>query len=520
MNAVRRAIKAILLDIEVFSRRILLRPLRGYQLEVARAILDSVINGRGLEIAAVFSRQAGKNELAAQVECFLLNLYSTVPGATIVKTAPTHKPQLQNSKRRLVLHLGNCWNKGRWKKSEGYIYSLGHASIIFLSGRPGTDVVGATASLLLEFDEAQSFLERKGEQEFAPMCAAFNSTRVYYGTIRTRNTYLSKKIRELRRMEAQDGIKRVYMVPWDVVAKEVPAYRIFVESEIRKKGWNHPIIRMEYRLEEVDDKGGMFGPRRRALMQGEHQRYHAPLSGKIYAATLDVAGEDEAAGMEELARPGRDYTIATIFEVDLSTLHNSAIGAATYKVVDVWTDQGSKHFDTTGESSVALWLLSWFKKWKCRYVVADASGVGAGLVSFLVAQLGDEVVIPFKFSPPARKSKLGVDFLSVVETGRFQMFADDGSPDWSEFWLQVERTAYSVPEDGDMERRMSWGVPDGTTMEGMDEQGRIVQIPVHDDRVIGAALCAELDEQEWPGTGESELIRRSDVLEEMDAGEW
>lgn len=521
MNAIRTAIKAILLDIEVFSRKILLRPLRGYQLEVARAILDSVINYRGLEIAVVFSRQAGKNELAAHIECFLLNLYSTIPGATIVKTAPTHKPQLQNSKRRLVLHLGNCWNKGRWKKEEGYIYSLGHACIIFLSGKPGTDVVGATASLLLEFDETQSFSERKGEQEFAPMCAAYNSTRVYYGTIRTANTYLSKKVRQLRRQEKADGLKRVYFVPWDVVGREVPAYKTFVEAEIRKKGWNHPIIRMEYRLEEVDDKGGMFDPRRRALMQGDHARYHAPLEGKLYAATLDVAGEDEAAGMEELARPGRDYTIATIVEVDLTTLHDPAVGAPTYRVVDVWEDQGSKHFTTSGKSSVALWLLSWFKRWGVKYVVADASGVGAGLVSFLVAQLGEEVVIPFKFSPPARKSKLGVDFLAVVETGRFQMFADDGSTDFSEFWLQVEQTAYSVPEDGDMERKMSWGVPDGTTVEDMDDAGRIVQLPVHDDRVIGAALCAEFDGQGWPGTGESVLIRRPDVLEEMDAeGEW
>lgn len=520
MEAVKRALRAVLLDIEVFSRKVLGRPLRGYQLEVARAILDSVVNRRGLEIAVVFSRQSGKNELAAQVECFLLNLYSQIAGAAIIKTAPTHKPQLQNSKRRLEWALGNVWNKGHWKKEEGYIYTLGQASIVFLSGKPGTDVVGATASLLLEFDEAQTFSELKAEQEFAPMCAAYNATRVYYGTIRTSNTYLSRKIRQLRALEAQDGQRRVYMVPWDKVAEEVEAYRVFVEAEIRKKGWNHPIIRMEYRLEEVDDKGGMFGPRRRALMQGDHARYHAPLPGRLYAATLDVAGEDEAAGMEELARPGRDYTIAYIVEVNLATLHDPAVGAPTYKVVDVFVDHGSKHFDAAGASSVALTLLAWFKAWRCRYVVADASGVGAGLVSFLAGQLGDECVIPFKFSPPARKSKLGVDFLSVVETGRFQYFRDDGSPDWSEFWLEVQKTAYSVPEDGDMERKMTWGVPDGTVQEDWDAEGRVVKRLVHDDRVIAGALVALLDDVEWPSTGESEVIEARDALEEMDRGRW
>lgn len=520
MQAIKKAIRTILLDIEVFSRKILNRPLRGYQLEVARAILDSVINGRGLEMAVVFSRQAGKNEVAAQIECFLLNLFSQIPGSTIVKTAPTHRPQLDNSKRRLAQHLSNIWNKGKWNKSEGYIYNLGHASIIFLSGKPGTDVVGATASLLLEFDEAQSFSELKAEQEFAPMCAAFNATRVYYGTIRTSNTYLSKKIRQLRQQEAQDGIKRVYVVPWDKVSAEVPAYKRFVESEIRKKGWNHPIIRMEYRLQEIDDKGGMFGPRRRALMQGDHERYQSPLANRIYSALVDVAGEDEAAGLEELARPGRDYTIAYIVEVDLTGLHDPALGAPLYRVVDVWVDHGSRHFAAPGQESVATRLLAWFKMWRVRYVVADASGVGAGMVSYLVGQLGDDVVVPFKFSPPARKSKLGVDFLAVVETGRFKYFMDDGTEDWSEFWLEVSHVAYSVPEDGDMERRMWWAVPDGTYVEDWDEEGQVVKRLVHDDRVIGAALCAVLDEQEWPSTGESVLVRRRDVLEEMDAGEW
>jgi hypothetical protein len=515
---IRRALRAVLLDIEVFSRKVLGRPLRRYQLEVARAILDSVLNQRGLEIAVVFSRQAGKNELAAHLECFLLNLYREIPGAVIVKTAPTHKPQLINSKRRLAWALGNPWNRGIWRKEEGYIYNLGSASIVFLSGKPGTDVVGATASLLLEFDEAQSFSELKGEQEFAPMCAAYNATRVYYGTIRTSNTYLSRKVRQLRALEAEDGQKRVYFVPWDQVAAEVPAYKTFVESEIQKKGWNHPIIRMEYRLEEVDERGGMFDPRRRALMQGDHPRCSAPRPGRVYAATLDVAGIDESSPLADLARPGRDYTVSYIVEVDLSTV--ASVGAPLYRVVDVFVDHGSKHFAEPGKESVATRLLAWYQHWHVKYLAADASGVGAGLVSFLSGQLGEDCVVPFKFSPPARKAKLGVDFLAVVETGRFKYFADDGTADFAEFWTEVKHTAYSVPDDGDMERKMRWGVPETATVEDWDPEGRVIRRAVHDDRVIAAALTAVLDDQDWPLVQESVLIRRRDALEEIDRGEW
>jgi len=518
VRIIQQALRRALLDIEVFSRKVLNRPLRQYQLEVARAILDSVLNCKGLEIAVVFSRQSGKNELAAHIETFLLNLYSRISGACIVKTAPTHKPQLINSKRRLAWALDNPWNRGIWQKEEGYIYSLGQASIVFLSGKPGTDVVGATASLLLEFDEAQSFSELKGEQEFAPMCAAYNATRVYYGTIRTSNTYLGKKVKQLRALEKADGVKRVFFVPWDKVAEEVPAYKKFVESEIAKKGWNHPIIRMEYRLEEVDDRGGMFDPRRRGLMQGDHGRCSAPRPGQVYAATLDVAGIDESSPLQDLVRPGRDYTISYVVEVDLSTI--ASVGAPLYRVVDVFVDHGSKHFAEPGKESVATRLLAWYQHWHVKYLAADASGVGAGLVSFLSGQLGEDCVVPFKFSPPARKAKLGVDFLAVVETGRFKYFADDGTPDWSEFWLEVGKTAYQVPDDGDMERKMRWGVPESATVEDWDPEGRVIKRPVHDDRVIAAALTAVLDGCEWPLVQESALIRREDVMKDIDRGEW
>jgi len=519
VSAITRALRAVLSDIEVFSRRVLGRPLRSYQLAPARAIIESVVERKGLELAVVFSRQAGKNELSAQVETYLLNLYQQVQEACVVKTAPTYKPQLVNSRGRLAGHLDNVWNRGKWGKSEGYIYHLGRASVVFLSGKVGADVLGATASLLLEFDEAQSFNELKAEQEFAPMCAAYNATRVYYGTIRTSNTYLSKKIRDLRRLEAQDGQRRVFVVPYDIVGKEVPAYKTFVESEIRKKGWNHPVIKMEYRLEEIDSAGGMFDPRRRALMQGDHPRYYEPRPGKIYAATLDVAGEDEAAGLEELARPGRDFTISYIHEVDLSTLRDRNVGAPTYRVVDVFCDQGSKHFEAGGASSVSLQLRAWYLKWGIVYLVADASGVGAGLVSYLAGQLGDDVVIPYKFSPPARKSKLGVDFLAVVETGRFQYFRDDGSSDFTEFWLEVESCQYEVPEDGDMERKMKWGC-EGIYVDDYDDEGKVVRRLVHDDRLMAAALVAPLDGVEWPFTGESVVIEPPDVMERIDREEW
>jgi len=46
--------------------------LRPYQSQVGRAIIDSVLDRCGLTITVVMARQAGKNEISAQAEAFLL----------------------------------------------------------------------------------------------------------------------------------------------------------------------------------------------------------------------------------------------------------------------------------------------------------------------------------------------------------------------------------------------------------------------------------------------------------------
>ena len=77
--------------------------LRHYQVEAGRAIVDSVVNGRGLSFTVVMARQSGKNELSAQIELFLL-LRNARFKIDAVKAAPTFKPQCEISIDRLWLH--------------------------------------------------------------------------------------------------------------------------------------------------------------------------------------------------------------------------------------------------------------------------------------------------------------------------------------------------------------------------------------------------------------------------------
>src|SRR5207248_1969753 len=103
----------LLSDPALFSRFVVGRPLRPYQLEPARAILESVLGRRGETISVMMSRQAGKNELSAQIEAYLLNLHAH-EGGQIVKAAPTYVPQCLTSRLRLEGALENPLNHGRW----------------------------------------------------------------------------------------------------------------------------------------------------------------------------------------------------------------------------------------------------------------------------------------------------------------------------------------------------------------------------------------------------------------------
>lgn len=500
-----QVIKAFLSDIGLFSRVVVRRPLRGYQLGPAKAIVDSVICRKGLTFAVVMSRQAGKNEVSAQLEAYLMNVYQNIKGAQIVKASPTYKPQTVNSKMRLRDCLDNVWNQDFVHGDEGYIVRLGRCRTFFFSAHVGANVVGATASILLECDEAQDVDPEKWDKEFAPMASSTNATTVFYGTIWTSRTLLARVMRRLREQEAVDGVQRVWLVPWPEVAAEVPAYGEYVRKEIQRLGAAHPIIRTQYELEEIDAMGRLFGLERVARMHGTHERQREPRKGEVYALLVDVAGEDEefeddAATRE--AEPRKDSTVVTVVRVDLAAMSDPGVALPRYEVVDRHWWTGRKH------PSLYAAIVDLARTWRAAYVVADATGVGQGLVSFLTKRLGSVkddppgAVVAYEFSSSS-KSDLGWGFVGVVESGRFKDYADDGAADSRQFWREVEACEFEVvPGPGKLLR---WGVVDPA---------------VHDDMLISAALCAALDLQLWGLEVEGEIVDSTDHLAGVDRGRF
>jgi hypothetical protein len=469
--------------------------LRSYQVQVAQAIVNSVIYGKGLSFVVIFPRQSGKNELQAQIEAYLLIL-SSVKLAEMVKVSPTLKPQSLNAMRRLERVLKrNLISGSLWTKKSGYIYQFGDAMIHFLSGSPTSSIVGATASLLLECDEAQEVTISKWDKEIAPMAASTNATRVFWGTAWTSKTLLARELRISRQAEQEDGIRRTWVLTAEQVGEEVPPYRKFVDEQISRLGRNNPLVRTQYFSEEIDEEGGMFPLTRRMLMLGSHIIQNEPLPGLAYAFTIDVAGQDEAAidNLESLANPGRDSTVLTIFQLDNESVNDILIGKPTYRVVNRFAWQGVKH------SSLYGTIIGLAELWSPIRVIIDATGVGAGLANFLLDRLGSRL-IPFEFTQTS-KSDLGWAFLSTIETGRYK----EHHPQDKEMSLQLEYCQYTILEGPG--KVMRWGVPDGTRAVSSGEL-------VHDDYILSAALICLLD-REACGLGKSRVLEPKDILENL-----
>jgi muconolactone delta-isomerase len=497
-------LKKLMLDVVPFVRHANGLKLRRYQEAVARAVVRSVVDGQGLSFVVILPRQSGKNELQAQLQAYLLMLFSG-QRAEIVQVSPTWKPQTMNAMYRLEATLSsNLVVKDRWEKHYGHVYQVGGARIAFLSGSPSANIVGATADLLLSVDEAQDIQVDKYDKEIAPMAASTNATRVFWGTAWTSNTLLAREEKTALALQQADGVRRVWRLTCEDVAREVSAYGAFVADQVERLGRNHPMVRTQYYSEDVDAQGGLFPPQRLDSLRGVHPPQVNPQPGGVYVMALDVAGEDEEGQNLAGQAASRDATALTIAQVDLGAMGQAECHRPAYRIVQRQLWAGVKH------SELYTQLLATAAHWKAKYLVCDATGIGAGLTSFLARSLGARV-IPFVFSAKS-KSDLGWSFLSLIDSGRLKDFMwDETHPAECKqlqdlFFCQLSHCQYEIQPGP--EKRIQWGVPDGSRDLASGEL-------IHDDLAISAALLSLLDDKSWSLPGPTAIVHAADPLDDM-----
>ncbi len=466
-SSIQHAASTLLSDIAPFSEAGG-RPLRPYQAEVARAVLRSVLHGEGKVFTIMFARQMGKNETSAQLEAYLLALFGR-RGGTVVKAAPSFKPQVITSMLRLRETLErNPLTRARWHSRFGYMIGIGAAVTAFFSAEPHANVVGATASLLLEIDEAQDVDPEKYDRDFRPMASSANATTVLYGTAWARDSLLERQRQINVEHERRTGERLHFEFDWRVLAGVSPVYGRYVEAEIARLGVQHPTIQTQYLLHCLDDAGLLFSTEQRRALEGTHGRERGPIPGCIYVAGIDVAGEDEQAVDAEARRraPRRDSTVITIAAVE-----RDDAGQVVLRIVD--------HVWWTGRNQVWQYesVLDLWRHWGFARVAVDASGIGAGLAAFLAAQQPARVD-GVTFNAPI-KSRLAFALLAAINTGRVSLYADDGSAEARQCRREIGETRYRLRG----QEQLQWEVP---AADG------------HDDFVVSLALCCHAAEEMAP----------------------
>jgi len=417
--------------------------LRPYQLEVARAAMDSIQKGMGRTFSVEIARQGGKNELSAHLEILLLTLYMA-RGGNLIKCSPTFKPQTIISMQRLKQRLDDFGFDGIYRAQMGYVLQLGSAKAVFLSAEGSSSVVGHTADILLEIDESQDVGREKYTKEFRPMGSATNVTTVLYGTTWDDSTLLEEVKQANLELQGKDGIKRHFRYDWQEVGRHNPDYLRFVEAERDRLGEEHPLFRTQYALLPVTHSGGFLSRQQIALVLGEHQRRSHPEAKGNYIAGVDLAGEHEQEMAGEnfpVNRGGRrgDSTVITIVEVDTDPSISLRAGSSQplLKVVEQYQWTGTPHSQLYAEMTDILRNV-----WNCRKVVVDATGIGQPVASFLRKELGKRVT-PLVITSKS-KSDIGFELLSFINSGRLKLYKQDGSCEYKEtlFELGKARARY------------------------------------------------------------------------------
>jgi hypothetical protein len=145
--------------------------------------------------------------------------------------------QANVTRDRLLARLrSSALSVGKVRNRDGYIVAVGQAEARFLSAAESANPRGQTASLLLAANEAQDVDPAIWDARFDPMAASTNATTVFMGTVWDRNGLLHRQMAHLADLEARDGVRRVFRVPWPEVAAEIPAYGDRVRARIAQFG--------------------------------------------------------------------------------------------------------------------------------------------------------------------------------------------------------------------------------------------------------------------------------------------
>jgi len=446
-----------------------------YQMEIADAILFSALQGLGWYFVIMVTRQAGKNEISAFLQQYIL-LYGWYFGKPVsgVKFAPVYKPQVQSSMDRLEGAdtadsgglAGSILTKSHFRKSDGYKFHMGTPrdtnKWAFLSINPSASVASQTAMTLLEGDEAQDIDVNKWERDAQPMGSFNNATTVLWGVAWTKQSFIYQGMQQAllmeERLEAQIGYrpKLVYKVDaYKVIAAGNDNYRKAFQNQLARLGIDHIAIQTQYLLNFIDSIGVFFSEEQKARIYGNDYRMRVgPRPGSVYIWSLDIAGQEEAPTTTddiEVGKHKRDGMALTIGELQRD---GTTVVACLYQ----WVGQA--------HTKMRELLPKIIRHWGCIGGSADGTGIGEPLAYYLQEVLTNQVVEVYKFKAQGdeNKSKLGYLVYDVINNDLLKIPhrpVDDLQQ--AELWDELKYQVDTLIREAKKQQAINWYVPSNST---------------------------------------------------------
>lgn len=469
-----------------------------YQLEVADQILYSCMNGLGWYLVVMISRQAGKNEISAFVQHYLL-LWGWYFGIRVsgIKFAPVYKPQVQASMDRLEGAdapdsgglAGSVVTKHIFTKSDGYKFHIGTPrdsnKWAFLSINPTANVASQTAFTLLEGDEAQDIDGNKWERDAQPMGSFNNATTVLYGVAWTKESFIYKGMQQAyemeTRLEKELGYRPKLVFKIDahkVIASGNENYKKAFETQLARLGPNHIAIQTQYLLNFVDSIGRFFDVEQIARMYANTYRMRqGPDPNAVYIFSIDVAGQEEEktelGDVEAVtAAAGNHRRDGTVLKIGELMADGTVVPVSLYQWV------GKPH------TKQRIQIKTILEHWNTIGGTCDATGIGEPLAYWLIEELPNMEIEAYKFKAQGdeNKSKLGYLAYSFVSYDKIKIPRRPGNdPEQAELWDELKWQLENLVRQAKKQQTINYHVPPNA------KPRREGHVP-HDDMAIALFL--------------------------------
>lgn len=454
-------IERALRDVE-FHRRLARRkgqeqPLDPLQVAIVQTIEHLMFDGTGDTLTLRIARQWGKNECAATVHARHL-VRRVGRGGTIVRAAPTFRPQIVNSISRLQRLLRNdpLVDMSLFAMRHGYIARYGAidqvpSEVMFMSSDEQASQEGATADVLLDMDEAHKTDVAVYEERFEPFTASTNAPRVLWGVAGCKDDLLFK---EKEKNLASGRSHRVIEIPAKTIAEYRPLYRKHYEGRVERLGPSHPVIQTQYDLIDIDEFQGAFSAAHRELLfTSDFFRAQSPppkRRGHEFVVVIDVAGEEEEQREFDVDVEARsetpDSTVIGVARVDRSRVY---MKMPRIDLLDLHILRGEKMVaaPATDGASLQEKILRVLGVWQPKVVLIDARGIGAPLASWL-DRVWPRRVIQYSATRPTTSEDL-YDTYAWLNVGQLKCFIEDGSAEYTTLsrelsWVVARHTQDTV----------------------------------------------------------------------------